>query len=236
MRDVLRQNPFSAVPTANTVTSATIAFLTDGQADDGGTPEKRRALAKQFTDVLRDAWPAGAPITVHAVGFGQNCDKDFLEMLRSADGTFRYAEPGEDDDSLCHKLTSLFEVAALSATIPVTFSGENLLFKVRNRKRLRSFFFNALLFFKKKKGSGFGFERVLNVNFPVKIDRTGEASCWIKLDPEKPFPSSFVVNSTVDKDTKVDIIVSKSAEVRYFNLFFLNFCSHGGFLVTIGCS
>ena len=44
------------------------------------------------------------------LGFGGGCDKVLLESLRSPNGTFRYAEPNENVDSLCNKLTSLFEI------------------------------------------------------------------------------------------------------------------------------
>lgn len=61
-------------------------------------------LITQFRDILKEAWPVG-PVAVHAIGFGRDCDKVLLEGLRTPNGTFRYAEPDENDDSLCNKLT-----------------------------------------------------------------------------------------------------------------------------------
>lgn len=87
-----------------------IAFLTDGQSG-----EKPDVLVKEFADILK-MWTG--PLSVHSIGFGSGCDKDLLEGLRQiGSGTFRYAEPSDDGDTLCNKLTSLFALVSKSSTI-----------------------------------------------------------------------------------------------------------------------
>jgi ankyrin repeat protein len=190
VKQVLKQYVYSEEQTApNSISNVVVAFLTDGES--GGD---RDALVAQFREVIQESW--NGPIAVHAVGFGANCDRVLLEGLRTPNGTFRYAEPGESDDALCHKLTSLFEVAAMSSVIPVTFSsvGDSYLFK--------------------KDGE---YVPKLTVNFPINSDRQGEYKCWIKLQrpPNGNGPNqnganpengvNVVIDSGLDKGVVVPI-------------------------------
>lgn len=105
--------------TALEISSVTIAFLTDGQAD--GDAQSRIALANTFRQMLAEKW--NGPLTVHAIGFGGDCDKIFLEEMWKTGhtpGTFRYAEPGESGDMLSRKLTTLFESVSKSSVVPIT--------------------------------------------------------------------------------------------------------------------
>jgi hypothetical protein len=90
VKDVLSRFAYSEKQSGPTsVSSVQIAFLTDGQADGVGAAGTRDALIAQFQVILKNSgWPEEA-ISVHAVGFGNGCDKDLLEGLRSAKGTFR---------------------------------------------------------------------------------------------------------------------------------------------------
>lgn len=54
------------------------------------------------------AWMHTARYCTHA------CDRS-----RGVAGTFRYAEPSDSDDGLCHKLTALFGLAAEALAVPV---------------------------------------------------------------------------------------------------------------------
>lgn len=87
--------------------SVSIVFLTDGEAGSNMSP----ILSRELQEILAMPSP---PIRVHSVGFGANCDKILLEAIRKTgteEGTFRYAEPSDQGDLLCHKLTSLFQLA-----------------------------------------------------------------------------------------------------------------------------
>ena len=57
------------------------------------------------------------------MGFGGGCDKELLEEIRKCgnlEGTFRYAEPGDDNDALCNKITNLFDYISKFCTIPMS--------------------------------------------------------------------------------------------------------------------
>ncbi len=87
-----------------------IAFMTDGQDN---TPD----LARSFRIGLRDHWMDRnkIPIIVHSIGFGAGCDKQLLEDIRkcgSEEGVFRYAEPEENNDALCQKITGVFDFSS----------------------------------------------------------------------------------------------------------------------------
>jgi len=178
VKQVLGQYVYSEQQTApNSISNVVVAFLTDGES--GGD---RNALIRQFREVIQDSWTG--PIAVHAVGFGRNCDRVLLEGLRTANGTFRYAEPDESDDTLCHKLTSLFEVAAMSSVIPVTLTAPQpppYLFKKNDT-----------------------FVPEMTINFPINSERRGEFKCWIRLDDVLD-QAALVVNSGLDKQVSVSI-------------------------------
>lgn len=127
VREVLERHTYSesTVQTGDSIYSVSnvvVAFLTDGQ--DGGN---KTTLVSDFRDMLETCWLDTngdiAPISVHAIGFGTGCDKDLLESMRvagSIEGTFRYADPSDDADSLCQKFTSIFDIAAKSSSVPIT--------------------------------------------------------------------------------------------------------------------
>jgi uncharacterized protein len=109
-----------AVGKPNNVGSATVVFLTDGCDYDSNMTKDQ--LVMMLRDIVNESWHG--PITIHSVGFCQNCDKNLLEDIRvsgNIEGVFRYAEPGKlDDDTLCHKLQALFSVVTEGSSVKLT--------------------------------------------------------------------------------------------------------------------
>lgn len=109
-----------------TVTSAVVVFMTDGQDNTYyGKSDGAETLVNLFKSNLKD-WKK--PLTVHTIGFSQDHDFGFLDKLRkvgSIEGVFRYADPQDDGDSLCQKMsdlaTSIISNTALQATIYTPF-------------------------------------------------------------------------------------------------------------------
>eukprot|EP01060_Flectonema_neradi_P009626 TRINITY_DN16854_c0_g1_i1.p1 TRINITY_DN16854_c0_g1~~TRINITY_DN16854_c0_g1_i1.p1 ORF type:complete len:1402 (+),score=282.26 TRINITY_DN16854_c0_g1_i1:59-4264(+) len=102
---------------SNNVSAATIVLMTDGQDGSGN----RSTLAPEFREMLKGTWK-DSPVTVHTVGFSNACDRELLEAIRTSgniEGFYRYAEPQDDDDTLCQKLSSIFEISSQSSTVPV---------------------------------------------------------------------------------------------------------------------
>lgn len=123
---VLKRYMFSEQPQdaalVNNVSSVTIAMMTDGQHCGN-----KNTLALDITEILRRAWPLG-PLSVHTVGFSNSCDRDLLENIRKAgsvEGLFRYSDPNDDDDTLCQKLTDIFEISSRGASVPLTLQFGN---------------------------------------------------------------------------------------------------------------
>ncbi len=120
----------------NNVCSVNIAFMTDGQDNSGN----RQALVPEFKEMLRTRW-GDNPLRVHTVGFGHGCDRELLENMRLAgtlEGFYRYAEHNDDDDTLCQKLTGIFEMSSKASTVALemTMDGrtETIRFPVNARK------------------------------------------------------------------------------------------------------
>ena len=176
------------------VSNVTIAFLTDGQ-----TYSKETAA---FERILSESWTARsdvhAPISVHSVGFGSGCDKAFLEDLRklgTTHGTFRYAEPSDDGDTLSHKLNSLFEIAAQSSCVQIS---------LRLPEGLTAFPTTTT------DGTGTGTEtNTLDLQFPVDRKSNGELRQWVVSDGTVASSNSsavqVVVNSLFDEDCMVEL-------------------------------
>lgn len=100
---------------ANNIGSVAVAFLTDGK--DGGN---MATLVQDFKETIQDVWISkDRDITVHTIGFSSSCDKDLLEGMRttgSHEGVFRYAEPGDGDDTLCQKITGVYDICSKGST------------------------------------------------------------------------------------------------------------------------
>lgn len=111
-------NAAAALFAERNVGHVSVAFLTDGQ--DGTHGERRAQIVSQFHEDLSECW--AGPLDVHTIGFGRSHDREFLESIITRDGTFRYAEPGDDGDSLCHKIQSLFDMASRSSSVPLQLS------------------------------------------------------------------------------------------------------------------
>lgn len=160
------------------ISSATIAFLTDGQS--GGDRQK---LISSFREMLQETWRKR--LSCHAVGFGGACDKELLEGLRTENGTFRYAEPGEEDDSLCHKLTSLFDVAAMTSLVPIQIRTEQPVLIRAERE-----------FVDARAG--------VNLSFPIQKNGTGELCVFVQVSSALVAPLSLVLDSALDQDVRIE--------------------------------
>lgn len=131
------------------IDSVAIAFLTDGQ---DGSGIAQTILSTNLRDILSDTWTR--PMSVHTLGFSSSCDRVFLESLLSCgslSGTFRYAEPGDNDDALCQKLTGVFEICSRQSSVPVSLTGLTTVFSEN-------------LF-----------------RFPVDSKGWGRYQCWVKI-------------------------------------------------------
>ena len=114
--DKISDNLESLREDADNIASVSIAFLTDGQAQNDKS-QLTFALNKIF-----EPYKKLFKIIVHSIGFSNDCDKDLLEKMRTAgtdEGTFRYAEPGDNSDALCNKLTDIFSLSEKSSTIKI---------------------------------------------------------------------------------------------------------------------
>lgn len=190
VREVLGNYIYSDEDVPNAVSTATIAFLTDGQDN---SHRNRDELVESFKETLAD-WEG--PICVHSVGFSQSCDKSFLENLRlagSIEGTFRYAEPQDDADTLCQKLTGLFEVISQNSTVPVVFNlSPEAKFRIKHNKA----------------------ESELSVQFPVGRNRKGTYSHWVLLENSKEDDGAenneddvpkLYINSSLDEEHEIPV-------------------------------
>lgn len=173
----------------NNVESATVAFLTDGESGDN-----REDLIKTFREILIDCWTG--PVTVHAIGFGGNCDRDFLEGLwktGTIPGTFRYAEPQDSGDTLCCKLTTLFEKVASSSHVEFNLE------------------MNKLTFYREKSAKA-------KIQFPINERARGEFKIWVRL-PEKCHDYGNLTITTNNEKIETEIIVRENRENIRISLF-----------------
>ena len=114
--DKISDNLESLREDAENISSVSIAFLTDGQAQNDKS-QLTYALSQIF-----EPYKKLFKITVHSIGFSNYCDKDLLEKMRTAgteEGTFRYAEPNDNSDALCNKLTDIFSLSEKSSTVKI---------------------------------------------------------------------------------------------------------------------
>jgi len=102
--------------------SAVVAFMTDGQV---GQNERLIAKLKNMVETCS----FGSPIVIHTVGFGQGCDKPLLEGMRlsgTSEGMFRYAEPGDDPDTLSMKISGIFDQVLRASTASISVNGKDV--------------------------------------------------------------------------------------------------------------
>ena len=178
----------------NNVSNVIIAFLTDGQSE--GTDRKK--LVTDFTLILNDCWKG--PVSVHSIGFGAGCDKEFLEGLWKAGtvpGTFRYAEPGDDCDSLCNKLTSLFELVSKSSTVTINLKLDGLKFW----------------------GSGGTITDEKKIQFPIGENGKGQTSLWTICNNNQNL-GNMVINSHLDDNVEIPITLNKNNNMQVRKIMF----------------
>ena len=101
----------------DTVSSATIIFLTDGQDCSGMNTDQS---VQYFKTEMAKKW--SKQYTIHSVGFGSGYVYDLLNKLRQVgtnEGAFRDANPNEDADSLSNKINSLLNVIVATNVVPI---------------------------------------------------------------------------------------------------------------------
>jgi ankyrin repeat protein len=190
--DILKKYKYSDVGDVSddfSVSSVSILFLTDGQAC-----RDRKELIVILQEVLQESWvePWGGPLCIHTIGFTGACDTAFLEDVRkqgSVEGTYRYADTTDTDDALCLKLQSLFDSISESSRVGVNLNISPLQFKIGDKLVSQ-----------------------LDVQFPIKKDRRGTYTQWVKYEPkneDEPL-GNLVVNSQLDKDVVVPIVLTKA--------------------------
>lgn len=157
------------------ISNVTIAFMTDGLDGSGA----RHRLAPEFREMLQECWTSrGYPLSVHTVGFGQCCDRELLEAMRTEEGTFRYAEPNDDADTLCHKLTEVFEICSQGSSVELEL-----------------------------KMNGFSpLTPSTRTRISINSRSYGEIRQWVRLDN----PRDITINSSVDRQTRVNILQVRS--------------------------
>ena len=199
----------------NNVSSASVVFLTDGCDGYMTTEAIQNEKLSEFRNQLETEWGWGGPLTIHSVGFGQYCSRNFLEQLwklGNINGTFRYADPQDDGDTLCTKLQGIFEVVSKSVSIPMS-----LCFKSKRYQ---------LLDYSSNNGGGSKDEETqdetqdaqetnFNVTFQVNKSHRGSFKCWVVdtgiVDDVGNDNSvgTIAINNVIDKDTIVPLAISK---------------------------
>jgi len=168
---------------SHNVSSVAVAFLTDGMDGPFGGRDR---LVPELKESMEHAFLVNAPpVVVHTVGFGGDCDRELLESIRKAgsrEGFFRYADPHEDADALCNKLTDLFEFSSKASTVPVQIQSEVLQLESKD------------------------------IRFAVDARRHGQYKMWIDtplevLEAPRPDFLNIAVNSALDDNVSVPILV-----------------------------
>jgi ankyrin repeat protein len=183
----------------NNVGSATVVFLTDGQDAYSGFGSNRYERIDTFKNQLAEEWVG--PISVHSVGFGGGCDRHFLERIwktGNVDGTFRYAAPEDDGDTLCSKLQGVFDVASKSSSIPVSLEISP------SASTAYAFMMPDGTLTKKH-----------NISFPISESNRGNFKCWVvdtseelsgeEAKDSETGPLEVVINTNIDENHKVPI-------------------------------
>ena len=162
-----------------------ITLLTDGQDNGSGngcTADDKNKLVLECDEMLKKSWRG--PLSFHSIGFGRECDKDLLEGLRKIgqSGTFRYAEPEDNTDALCGKITGLFDIVSKSATVPLRLKLDKMNFHSNKQS-------------------------TLDIQFPVNEHKTGEYCCWTLLNSLDD-PGTLKLYSDKDEATTIPIVLN----------------------------
>jgi ankyrin repeat protein/uncharacterized protein YegL len=170
----------------NNVGSVTVAFLTDGESQGD-----RNSLVSTFRQILKECWQG--PLSVHSIGFGKNCDREFLEGLwktGSVNGTFRYAEPEDDGDTLCGKLTTLFSAVSSSSTVQINLELDQCTYKLDNKLANQT-------------------KTQSQIQFPINDKGKGQYSLWVNYTEPQTF-GSVTINSCMDNNIVVPIVLKEN--------------------------
>ena len=161
---------------SDTIKNVQIAFLTDGEDNNIKRDDQKSKtnLLERFKSKFQTVAIQSKSVTLHAVGFGGGCDREFLEGIKNIGknpGIFRYAEPADIGDTLCGKLTGLFEFITKSSSVPMNISitGGFLMSGVIDR-----------------------YSTMKVVNFPIDRNGRGEYSDFVIVSDEKN------INVTID--------------------------------------
>eukprot|EP01083_Nonionella_stella_P087119 242234_1 len=181
------------------IDNVTVCFLTDGQDTSGPSNTQ---LIRSFNKIIEN-YDKNVSLTVHSIGFSHGCDKAFLEELRTENGgTFRYAEPGDNDDELCNKLKSLFQQISRCS---------NIMLNVRIES-------NAFSFYEQKNVT----TKEISIPFPVNNNKEGCYTQWVVLHDEKGNDDDdgyIAINSSIDKGVKVQVVMNAVHQNRKQKMF-----------------
>ena len=169
------------------ITIVSIAFLTDGVDFSG---KSHQELVSIFKDILTTTTTGSLSVTTHTLGFGRDCATGLLENMRTCGtthGTYRYAEPEENDDSLCQKITGVFQLCSDQNTVPITV-------------KLPSGF------------TGFNDETMMDIQLPIDLKSWGSVQIWIKSSNETATSAEISVSSEYDRNVRVHPQISTVAK------------------------
>lgn len=105
-----------------------VVFLTDGCC---GNSNSQKIWTSAFEENLSKV--CNHPRVIHTIGFGSNHDFNFLNSIRelgTVEGSYRYADPSEDDDILFSKINSVTDTIVGSSIVPISVEVGEKLFKV----------------------------------------------------------------------------------------------------------
>ena len=176
------------------VSSANIFFMTDGQ--DCGD---KSTLKQDFDNIINSTWKG--PYTVHTIGFSSNCDRNTLENIRSKyidengqedpdkQGTFRYADPNDDADTLCNKLQSLFDMASKSTSADVKIKLPTGITTLQNQNEV-------------------------DVKMPINPLQQGSYTTWVKILDNNDI-QSLTINTQLEDNYQLDIKLNPASNDIY---------------------
>jgi len=98
-----------------------------------------------------------------------------MRLCGSIPGVYRYAEPQDDSDTLCQKLTGIFEISSRSCSVPIKLGLTGIRFRKDNPDIIQ---------------------------FPIDSTNFGEYSQWVYLDNIENLEQNMkvVVNSELDEN------------------------------------
>jgi ankyrin repeat protein/uncharacterized protein YegL len=171
----------------NYISNVIVTLLTDGQDNSG---EKVAELPGKYRKMLRECWEG--PLAVHTIGFSENHDFNFLENLRNigtSPGMYRYADPRDDGDTLCSKMTTLFDAISASSSVTTTLTlPSNCVFRQVDGQTSNH----------------------VKLQFPIDEDGRGCVTKWIMMGDNELDNANITIKSEISEETVVPTTVVRS--------------------------